>query len=177
MSFDGKLLAVAACLLLIAGSAIAEEPVSTKATKTERVAERAEMQASPEAAEAPESAREPMKTPETAQMAGDMAISEIAVCEEVQERVPVGEADAFPSEIGQLWCFTRVQNAEAPTQIFHRWYVGDNLVDEIAINVGSEHWRCWSTKTILPNWTGDCRVEILTEEGDVIMTKEFVLEG
>ena len=72
---------------------------------------------------------------------------------------------------------TRVQNAAAPTQIFHRWYVGDELVEEVPINVRGEHWRCWSTKTIQPGWTGECRVEIVTEEGDVISTKKFVLSG
>lgn len=218
MKFDGKILAVLACLLLVAGVATAEDSATAKATKTEKVteqtpateqaetaqaekaegaqAEKAEKQETAQAgatakqpttkaataetpkkvktAEAPEPARKQMKQ---AEMADGISISEIAICEDVEERVPVHPADSFSSEIGQLWCFTRVQNADAPTQIFHRWYVGDDLVDEIAIEVGGHHWRCWSTKTILPNWTGQCRVEILTEQGDVISTKEFVLEG
>jgi hypothetical protein len=176
MRFEGKLLAGIACLLLIAGVAIAEDPAPAKATKTETVAEATERAQTEEAPETPAPAR--TETAEAAAPApGDMAISQIAICEDVQERTPIGEADSFSNEIGRLWCFTRVQHAEAPTQIFHRWYVGDEMVEEIAINVRGESWRCWSTKSILPSWTGECRVEILTEEGDVISTKTFLLEG
>jgi hypothetical protein len=185
MKFHGKLLAGLIAGLLIVGTAIAEDPATTsttKATKTEKVAEATEhaqtTQATPaERAETPQTAQ--AQTPEAAQAtaADGMEISKIAICTEVQERTPVGEADSFSNQIGQLTCFTRVQHAEAPTQIFHRWYVGEEMVEEIAINVRGEQWRCWSTKTIQPGWSGECRVEILTEEGDVISTKKFVLSG
>jgi hypothetical protein len=155
------------------------EPAKAKAkTADAKAAEPAKATPSEKAAQA--KAGEKKKAAAGKKMAhapaeNDMAVSQIAICETVQERAPVGEADSFSSEIGKLWCFTRVQNAAPPTQIFHRWYVGDELVDEIAINVKGSHWRCWSTKTIDPSWTGECRVEILTEEGDVISTKPFVL--
>lgn len=159
----------------------AEQPM--KAAKAQK-AEKAEHAEKPAKAAQAQKAEKPTKTAQApdaprkqAETNDGMSISRIAICEDVQERVPVGESETFSSGIGQLWCFTRVMNAAAPTQIYHRWYVGDEMVDEIAINVGGKQWRCWSTKTILPSWTGSCRVEILTEEGDVISTKEFVLEG
>jgi hypothetical protein len=102
-------------------------------------------------------------------------VAKIAICEEVAERAPVGEADAFASAIGKLYCFTSVVGADDETQLFHRWYVGDQLISEIPIAVKSEHWRCWSRKTILPQWQGACRVEITNEAGDVLATKEFTL--
>jgi hypothetical protein len=211
-----------AVLVLVAGVAIAEEPVKEEAAPAEKqseemaeaeaaetaeaeAAETAEAEQSEKMAEAEDAesdeaepseemteakAAEPAKAktakaktakPAEKKMskasAKGMAVSQIAICESVQERVPVGESDSFPTEVGQLWCFTRVQNADPPTQIFHRWYIGEQLVQEIAINVKGNHWRCWSSKTIDPSWTGDCRVEILTEEGDVISTKSFVLGG
>ena len=170
MGAHGKLLAVlCASLFLIAGVAVGQETQkAAPAQKQAKSAEKAEAEKAEPAAE---------KKMAEAEAPAEMSISRIAVCEEVQERVPVGEADSFSSEIGKLWCFTRVRGAEPPTQIFHRWYVGDKLVDEIPINVRGTQWRCWSTKTILPSWTGECRVEILTEEGDVINTKSFVLDG
>lgn len=105
------------------------------------------------------------------------ALARLAVCEQVEERVPVGEGDRFPSSIGHLWCFTKVTGAANPTRIFHRWYVGDQLVDEIPINVKGSSWRCWSNKTIQESWQGPCRVEVLTESGDVIGKQDFVLTG
>jgi hypothetical protein len=174
MRFQGKLFAGLIACLLVAGVAIAEDPATTKATNTEQAPT---TQAAP--AERAETETTQAETAQAEQDAasGEMAISTIAICQEVQERTPVGEADSFSNQIGQLSCFTRVQDAEAPTQIFHRWYVGEEMVGEIAINVRGEQWRCWSTKTIQPGWTGECRVEILTEAGDVISTKKFVLEG
>lgn len=103
------------------------------------------------------------------------SLARLAICTSVEERTPIGESDSFPADIGKLWCFSKVVNADAPTTVFHRWYVGDTLVNEIPINVGGASWRCWSEKTILSNWSGTCRVEIVTEEGEVLGTKEFVL--
>ena len=168
MKLEGKLLTLSiASLFLAAGPATAEEPATQDA-------DRAKTAPSTESAEAAKdemvAARDPAETQ-------DMSLSKIAICEEVQERAPVGEADSFSNEIGSLTCFTRVQNAEAPTQVFHRWYVGNELVAEIPINVKAEQWRCWSTKSILPGWTGECRVEILSEQGDVLGTKTFVLQS
>ncbi|MBZ0269456.1 DUF2914 domain-containing protein, partial [bacterium] len=104
-------------------------------------------------------------------------LARLAVCEDVQERAPVGESERFPSSVGRLWCFTKVVGADAPARIFHRWYVGDRLVDEIPITVKGSSWRCWSNKGIQANWDGPCRVEILTEAGDVLGSRSFVLTG
>ncbi len=108
--------------------------------------------------------------------AAGASLAQLAVCENVVDRAPVGEAESFPKGIARLSCFTDVRGAAPPTQIFHRWYIGDRLVSEIPITVKGSRWRCWSRKTILPNWEGAGRVEILTEEGDVLGTAEFVLE-
>ncbi len=103
------------------------------------------------------------------------SLAQLAVCTNVEDRAPVGAGEQFSSSVGELWCFTKVMNADAPTQIFHRWYVGEKMVNEIPINVGSSAWRCWSTKTILPDWSGRCKVEIVTESGDILGEQEFML--
>jgi hypothetical protein len=107
--------------------------------------------------------------------APSVSISQIAICTDVQDRVPVGEAESYPNDVGYLFCFTAVENAPSPTQLFHRWYVGDELVTEIPINVKGESWRCWSRKTIQEKWSGPCRVEVLTEAGDLLKTVSFTL--
>ncbi|MEZ5063985.1 MAG: DUF2914 domain-containing protein [bacterium] len=97
------------------------------------------------------------------------------VCQDVVDREPVGEAESYPSTVGTLYCFTKVLTDNPPVRVFHRWFVGDKLVDEIPVNARGVEWRCWSRKTILPSWNGACRVEVLTEAGDVLGTKEFTL--
>jgi len=108
--------------------------------------------------------------------ASGMRIAVMAVCEAVEEREPIGESEVFSSDVGHLYCFTAVQGATPPTQVYHRWYVGDRLINEIPIDVDGTRWRCWSRKTILPRWKGSCRVEVVNEEGDILGMREFTLE-
>lgn len=103
-----------------------------------------------------------------------LTLTRIAVCESVEDREPVGEAESFTG-VQRLFCFTRVEGADTPTRVFHRWYVGDEMVNEIPINVKASHWRCWSQKSIQPGWSGQCHVEVVTEAGDVLGTKNFTL--
>jgi len=104
------------------------------------------------------------------------SLERLVICTSVDEdRVPVGEGDRFPGDVGRLWCFTKVVGADPPTRIFHRWYIGDRLMDEIPIPVNGTSWRCWSNKGVLPEWSGPGRVEVLTEAGEVLGTREFTL--
>jgi hypothetical protein len=128
-----------------------------------------------EGVESPAEAKE--ITARKAEIAPVLELAAVAVCKDVEDRQPVGGGTSFTTDVGMLFCFTDVRNARTPTQIFHRWYVGDTLVNEIPITVKGPRWRCWSQKTIWPGWSGDCRVEIVTEEGDVIGTSAFALDG
>ena len=109
-------------------------------------------------------------------MTQDLGLAAVAVCRKVENRTPVEGGTSFPADVGRLFCFTDVRNAQKATQIFHRWYVGETLVDEIPMTVKGSRWRCWSEKTILRSWMGACRVEIVTEEGGVIGEMSFGLE-
>jgi hypothetical protein len=130
----------------------------------------------PEAAAKAEKAKPMQKSMDESMPAASAAkLKQLAVCTSVEERTPVGEAETFPSDVGKLWCFTWLTGAKPPMQIYHRWFVGDQLVNEIPIDVRGGRWRCWSTKTILPSWSGPCHVEIATESGDILGTKEFTL--
>lgn len=152
------LLSAAIALALGVGAAVAQDDMNE-----------------PEAAAKAEKAAEPMQESMDEPAAPAAKLEQLAVCTSVEERKPVGEAEAFPSDVGKLWCFTWVAGAEPPMQIYHRWFVGDRLVNEIPINVRGERWRCWSTKTILPSWSGPCHVEVVTESGDILGTQEFTL--
>ena len=113
---------------------------------------------------------------ETAEAPAGIGVTRIAICTQVEERTPLGEAETFPADVGHLYCFSEIDRADPPEQIFHRWFVGDRLVNEIPITVRASHWRCWSKKTISTKWSGACRVEVVTEAGDELAVAEFTLE-
>jgi 2-oxoglutarate dehydrogenase E2 component (dihydrolipoamide succinyltransferase) len=98
----------------------------------------------------------------------------VQICHDVQDHAPVEAGESFPSNVGTLCCFSKITGAES-AQVYHRWYVGDKMVAEIPIAVKASTWRCWSRKTILPSWQGECRVDVATESGDVIGSAKFTL--
>ena len=165
---------LAAGLLLVAADRSAGQGKPIEEAEADAAAETASTEAASETEPATTSAAASTKSAMTD--ATEMMVSAIAICEDIQERAPVGESETFSSEIGQLCCFTTVHHAGEPTQVFHRWYVGDEMVNEIPINVQGERWRCWSRKTIYSGWKGECKVEIANEEGDVLATASFMLE-
>jgi hypothetical protein len=137
-------------------------------------------QAAPETAE-PTETKEPSPKSEEGlagktEMTQVLDLAAVAVCRKVEDRTPVEDGTSFPTDVGRLFCFTDVRNAQKATQIFHRWYVGETMVDEIPMTVKGPRWRCWSEKTILTSWKGACRVEIVTEDGSVIGELTFGLE-
>jgi len=84
----------------------------------------------------------------------------------VEERELIGEASAFPSTVGKVYCWTCVQGADEPTEIIHVWYYGVEKMTEVMLPVEYPRHRTWSYKTILPEWKGEWGVEILDAAGN-----------
>jgi hypothetical protein len=145
-----------------------EKPAPAEAKSAEAPDKPAAEPATPAEPAAQQAAETPARAEAT------LTLAQIAVCESVEDRAPVGEAESFTG-VSRLFCFTRIEGADTPTLVYHRWYVGDEMVNEIPINVKASHWRCWSQKSILPGWSGACRVEVATEAGDVLGTRSFTL--
>ncbi|MFA5517517.1 MAG: DUF2914 domain-containing protein, partial [Desulfuromonadales bacterium] len=81
----------------------------------------------------------------------------------------------YPVNVDKIYCFTRLVGAEEDTTVTHVWYYGGEEMSRMTLPVRSSDWRTWSSKNILPEWTGDWRVEVLSAEGKLLMTLPFVL--
>ena len=91
----------------------------------------------------------------------------------VVERMPVDTASSFPADVGAVFLWTRVEGA-AGTTLRHAWmHGGQEAVVELSIE-GSP-WRTWSTRRVLPEWTGEWRVEIRDEADNVLETVTFTV--
>lgn len=90
-------------------------------------------------------------------------------------REPVGVADAFKADVGRLVCFTRIVGAAAPTEITHVWYRDGETLSRVPLTVGSADWRTWSSKRLLPSWTGHWEVKVLDSEGLVLGATAFTV--
>jgi len=92
-----------------------------------------------------------------------------------ETRTPLGVATSFTAagDTLELWCWTLVENLEAPTTVTHAWFHEDHSVGTKTLDIGSNWYRTWSSKTILPDKTGMWEVKVLDAAGTVLGTTSF----
>lgn len=84
----------------------------------------------------------------------------------------VGEAASFAGG-DTVWCRTVLQGLAHPTTVTHAWYHDGRTMARVELNVGSAHWRTWSSKIILPDQTGPWEVKVLDAAGSVLGAGTF----
>ncbi|MDR7493789.1 MAG: DUF2914 domain-containing protein, partial [Armatimonadota bacterium] len=89
----------------------------------------------------------------------------------VENRQPVEATVPVAADIGELFYFTEV--AGGPGTIRHVWIWQGRTMATVSLRVGaSPGWKTWSSKSIMPQWTGPWRVE--ARDGDTVLSfKEF----
>jgi len=98
---------------------------------------------------------------------------ETALCTGVEDRMPVGEADTFPAEVGQVCLWSKVLGCQDTTMIKHVWYFKGEEMAEVQLPVRSPAWRTYSIKTIPPEWAGDWVVKVVDAQGNVLKALPF----
>ncbi len=107
--------------------------------------------------------------------AASLQVTDVAIGTGVHSRVPTGISSYFDSSVGKLYAFTRIVGAEGDTRVYHKWYYGDVLVADVPLTIRSGDWRTWSTKNVQPDWTGDWRLVIVSEDGSILGTVKFAV--
>lgn len=105
-----------------------------------------------------------------------LSVEESAIALDVIDRMPVGSDSSFVASVGLVYCWTRVAGAEGEVAIHHVWFHGDQEMADIELRIGGSPWRTWSSKAIVPEWTGDWRVEVRDSAGNVIETIRFTVQ-
>ena len=100
----------------------------------------------------------------------------IKICTSVEDRQPLGEDTVFSSDVGKLFCYTRLTNPSDASAISHVWFYQDQQMAKVDLPVKAKTWRTWSSKNILPLWTGDWRVEVQDSSGSVLSDVSFIIE-
>ncbi len=100
--------------------------------------------------------------------AAQIQTSDVGVGTYVADRALGGMRDTFEPDVGRLYAFSRVIGADGDTVVYHRWYYGDHLMAEVPLNVRSDNWRTWSSKSVMPQWVGEWRVVVVAEDGTVL---------
>ena len=105
-----------------------------------------------------------------------ITIENAVICQNVVNRAPVGTGDIFAGDIEKVFCFCKVMGASEPTEITFNWYYQGSLKSTVKLPVRSTSWRTWSSKTIVPEMTGEWMVEILAADGAPLESIIFFIQ-
>jgi len=144
----------------------AQAPEPEKADTVKQAAEPEEA-AEPETAEEAEES-EPAVEPETAEEAVEaeeaapvLSVQDMAFCSSVVDREPVSRDSTFSPDIGQIICWTNVSNDGGEGSVEHVWYYNGEEVARVELPAKYSRNRVWSSKKILPEWTGKWTVAVM----------------
>lgn len=91
----------------------------------------------------------------------------------IEDRDVVGADSTFPGTVGQVYCFTRITGIQEESTITHVWYFNDQEMARVELPIRGTDWRTWSSKSILPSWTGEWSVDVLGPDGDLLSSSMF----
>ncbi len=101
-------------------------------------------------------------------------VVDAAICRNVQDRQPVEPGAAFPADVGKIYCWSKIKDGQ-DTTIKHIYYYDGKEKGAAELQVRSPMFRTYSTKAILPAWTGKWRVDIVDSQGKVLKSLDFTI--
>lgn len=90
----------------------------------------------------------------------------------IDGREPVDRILSLSTEERKVYYFTELQGMSGQS-VRHRWQHEGRLMAEVVFQVGGSRWRVWSSKNLIPAWTGQWRVQVVTEDGRVLREETF----
>ncbi len=111
--------------------------------------------------------------------ATELTTIDSGICTDVLDHKAVGVGEVFASDVGKLYCFTRVFGpylAEKGQHVVHVWYYKEKERARITLPVKSSNWGTYSSKIIRPFETGDWHVDVLYPEGEVVSVFQFFIK-
>jgi hypothetical protein len=111
-----------------------------------------------------------------AAVAQEVAVVQSVICRNVIDRMPVESGAVIPAGTQRVFCFTQIEGAQGETEITHNWYHGGILKASVVLPVRTSSWRTWSSKALMPEWTGEWLVEVLAQDGTPLERVVFTVE-
>lgn len=96
----------------------------------------------------------------------------------VQEREPVGVDSIFTADVGTLYFYTVFEGDFVEMTVDHVWVHEGEELARVPLTVQGPRWRTWSSKEVLPAWTGAWTVKVVDANGTEHASVDFtVTEG
>ena len=91
----------------------------------------------------------------------------------IDNREPVIMVDSISADSYNSISFFTELNGMSGETVTHQWMFDDKVMFEKSFEVGADRWRVWTSKTLLPDWTGTWTVKVLNEDGSILERKTF----
>jgi hypothetical protein len=106
----------------------------------------------------------------------NLTVDQMEICTGIEDRQPAGSDTSFVKTVGQLYCFVKVSGQSDSTSISHVWFYDGKEMAKVDLSIKGKIWRTWSSKRIIEEWVGNWKVEVTSNTGDILMTKEFTIK-
>jgi len=90
----------------------------------------------------------------------------------ITEREPADDVSQLAADVTQVYFFTELRGMSGQ-RIVHRWEYNGQVMAEVGFDVGSNRWRVWSSKSLMPVWPGAWKVSVLNASGEVLTSREM----
>jgi len=120
----------------------------------------------------PPAASPPAVTTETKPPAQSGEVARAVFTTGIKDREPVDQVTTLSTDKDKIYFFTEIRNMSGHI-IKHRWEYNGKTMAEVEFGVGGPRWRVWSTKSLLPQWTGEWKVSVVDEAGKVLSESSF----
>jgi len=91
----------------------------------------------------------------------------------VDNREPIIMVDSINSSSYTSISFFTELNDLSGHNVTHQWMFADKVMFEKTFEVNGSRWRVWTSKTLIPSWTGTWTVNVLDDDRSVLISKSF----
>jgi hypothetical protein len=91
----------------------------------------------------------------------------------IDNHEPVIMVDSISADSYDSISFFTELNGMSGKTVTHQWVFDDKVMFEKSFEVNGDRWRVWTSKTLIPDWTGTWTVKVLNEDGSVLERKTF----
>ena len=91
----------------------------------------------------------------------------------IDNREPVIMVDSISSDSYTSISFFTELNGMSGKTVTHQWIFDGRVMFEKSFEVNGDRWRIWTSKTLIPDWSGIWTVKVLNEDGLVLERKTF----
>ncbi len=93
------------------------------------------------------------------------SVARTAFTSAIEDREPIDNLVRVPNSVSRIYFFSDLRNLEGEI-VTHRWEYEGKVMAEVKFRVGGgPRWRVYSSKNLLPEWTGKWTVVVLDESG------------